>query len=284
MTLRSLEIFLKVAETLNMQAAARALYISPPSVSEAIAEMERECGVKLFERLKRRLYLTEAGQKTRNYAQRLWNVYDEMRRGMATAQAEIRLGVTMTVASTVLLEILGDVGRPAPLVKVCNTREVEKGLLENTLDLGLVEGDVHSEPLVVTPFCTDTLMLACSPRHPFAGKKELTLSELSGADLLMREQGSGTREKLARALEEKQARPRVLWECGSVDALIRAVRANIGVSVMSARLIPSDLATVNIRDFDGSRCFSLVWHRDKYLSPALERLIAAVRAQGEGDA
>ena len=275
MTLRSLEIFLKVSETLNMQAAARALYISAPSVSDSIGELERECGARLFDRLNRRLYLTPAGEQMRAYALRLYNVYNEMRRQIANPAQPLRLGVTMTVASSVLLPLLHRMGQPKPFVTVCNTRDVERQLLANKLDLGLVEGEVHDPNLRATPVFPDQLVLACAPGHPFAARSSVTLAELAAEDLLMREQGSGTRERLWQALERERIQPRMLWECGSVDALIRAVRENIGVTVISRRLIPPDLAAVPITGFEGDRQFSLVLHRDKCLTDAIRKAVDA---------
>ncbi|MDD3411802.1 MAG: LysR family transcriptional regulator [Eubacteriales bacterium] len=275
MTLRSLEIFLKVSETLNMQAAARALYISAPSVSESIGELERECGARLFDRLNRRLYLTPAGEQMRAYALRLYNLYNEMRRQIANPAQPLRLGVTMTVASSVLLPLLHRMGQPKPFVNVCNTRDVERQLLANKLDLGLVEGEVHDPNLRATPVFPDQLVLACAPGHSFAARSSVTLGELAAEDLLMREQGSGTRERLWQALERERIQPRMLWECGSVDALIRAVRESIGVTVISRRLIPPDLAAVPIAGFEGDRQFSLVLHRDKCLTDAIRKAVDA---------
>ncbi|NLD52179.1 MAG: LysR family transcriptional regulator [Clostridiales bacterium] len=272
MTLRSLEIFVKVAQLGNMQQAARALYISAPSVSGAVADLEKELGQQLFERLNRRLHITPQGERLRAYGERLLNLYAEMNRQMKVSGAaqQLRIGATMTVAASVLVGILQRLPVPQPVVQVANTAHIERLLLHGRLDLALVEGCVHVPELVEMPIFHDELVLCCHPQHPLNTGQPLYLQALEGQPMLMREPGSGTREKLHRALDIAHIKPQILWECGEVGALLSAVRAGFGVTVISRRLIPPDLLGLQLRDFPGTRHFSLVYHQDKMISPAMK--------------
>ncbi|NLJ64553.1 MAG: LysR family transcriptional regulator [Christensenellaceae bacterium] len=272
MTLRMLEIFVKVAKLGNMQQAARELYISAPSVSGAVAELERELGQLLFERLSRRLYITPQGERLLAYAERILNLYSEMNRQMKVSGAaqQLRLGATMTVAASVLVELLKKMPGPQPVVQVANTAHIERLLLSGDLDMALVEGRVHAQELVEQPIFADDLLLCCPREHPLAKCRPLHLRTLEGQPLLMREAGSGTREKLEMALDMAHIKPQILWECGDVSALLGAVRAGFGLTVISRRLIPPDLIGLCLVDFPGSRHFSLVYHKDKMISPVMQ--------------
>ena len=108
MTLRHLEIFLAVAETGSMRKAAEQLYISQPTVSGAIREMEEEYDVLLFERLNQRLFITPEGRQLTIYARELLSLFHEMEYTLrhSSDHAILRIGATLTVGTCVLPEIL----------------------------------------------------------------------------------------------------------------------------------------------------------------------------------
>ena len=106
MTIRHLEIFLRVAESESMSTAAKELFISQPTVSGSIAELEKEYNVRLFERLNKRLYITEAGEKLRIYARKMLNLQNEIQRQMSSAEdtTPVRIGATVTIGTSLLPE------------------------------------------------------------------------------------------------------------------------------------------------------------------------------------
>ena len=123
MTLRSLEVFLAVVEGGSMRAAAERLYISQPSVSGVVADLEDEYGVRLFERLGKKLCITQEGEQLAGYARRMLSLNEEIGRQMHCAgiRTPLRLGASVTVASGIMAELAGRVQGPSPYVYVANT-------------------------------------------------------------------------------------------------------------------------------------------------------------------
>lgn len=284
MTLRHLNIFVAVAETGSMSRAAEQLYIAQPSVSQAISELERHYGCKLFERLSRRLYITETGQRLLGYARHILSLCGEMeRQALRSADSlRLRLGATITVGTCVLCDLIAEMRREMPaadaVVQVANTAEIESRLLQSELDAALVEGRVHSGELIARPVIEDELALVTAPEHPFAGVESVDLETLSEEPLILREPGSGTRELLAVQLAERGLPMRESWTCSNSEAIKNAVRAGMGVTVISRRLVQRELdagllVETRLSDCSLRRAFSLVYHRDKYLGEAMRLFI-----------
>lgn len=161
MTFRHLKIFIAVAQTGSMSAAARELYIAQPTVSQVIAEIENEYGIRLFERLSRRLYITREGRQLLDYARHITALFEEMERDLhyASRNRTLRVGATITVGSCVLPALVArfEAENPSDTVEVLvdNTRVIEEKILSSELDFGLVEGDVTEADLLSRP-CSGT--------------------------------------------------------------------------------------------------------------------------------
>jgi len=134
-----------------MTQAAKILYMTQPSVSQAIAELEKEYGVRLFERLSHRLHLTTAGERLRSYASHILNLSEQARKELADlgAGGSIRIGASLTIGAHLLPGIINAYRQEMPSVDIFtlvdNTSVIEKLILEDELDLGLVEGPIYSK-------------------------------------------------------------------------------------------------------------------------------------------
>ena len=175
MTLRHLKIFLSIYETGSTTAAAEQLFISQPTVSVALRELEEHYGVRMFERYAKHLYVTPAGQQMYQYAKHLVNLMEEAEDAIRS-QGEagtLRVGSSITIATRFLPEYVRRFKELYPQmqvqVKVDNTDTIARMVLDNQIDLGLVEGQVHSPYIQAQPYSGDRLVLVCSPRHPYAG-------------------------------------------------------------------------------------------------------------------
>ena len=291
LTMRHLKIFLAVAEKRSMSEAAAKLYLSQPTVSQAIGEVERLYGVRLFERYPKGLRLTAAGEMLRSRAEEAvasFDGLDALMRGAAPRPA-LRVGATLTVGSTVLCPILDGLRAALPdidlSVFVDNTAAIEARLLRNDLDAALVEGRVRSGELAAEAVMDDRLILVCAPEHPFARRASVPPEELSGQPFLLRERGSGTRALLEADLSARHISVDVKWECHSSTAIKEAVKRNYGLGVLSARLVGPELASGELREVPVAGCawtrfFLLCVHRDKAVTPALETFARLARSHG----
>lgn len=284
MTLHSLEIFVAVAKKCSMSDAAKELHIAQPTVSQAIAELEKEYGVLLFNRLSRKLYITSAGEKLLAYAKNMIALEKEMNSAMCelAENQTLVLGATLTVGKCLIPELIRLFEQKHLNIKVQvvidNTAVIEKLLLESQVDIALVEGTIKSKELSVHSAIPDQLVLVCNPRHPFALKKRIEACELANQDFILREEGSGTREELELLLREKNIAINRKWICHGLDGIIEAVLEGQGITLISERLVKpyvesSKLCCIPIENQLFNRDFSLVHHKTKYISEGLSKLI-----------
>lgn len=286
MTLRHLKIFLAVCQEKNMTLAAQKLYMTQPSVSQAIVELEKHYEAKLFERLGKKLYITDAGKKLMAYASHLINLHEEMEKSMLEAQqgSMLRIGASVTVGSCVLPDIIKkfqENNNASINVIVDNTTVMENMLLKDEIDLALVEGDIHSKDILVKPFMEDELILVCGSRHPFSKRKSIKLEELGEETFILREKGSGTRELFQALLKANGIDCNIAWECNNTEAIKSAVEKGLGVSVISKRFVQKEigegkLQVVAIKNVNLKRNFKLIYHKNKFIAKIMEKFINTV--------
>ena len=277
MTIRSLEIFVKVAECGKMSEVARNMYITQSSVSQAISEIEKEYGVKLFDRISKKLYLTEAGKKLLGYGRHLLAVNEEMNDCMkhCAKNIRIRVGATVTVGTCVISPIMLELYKVNPLIEpevfVEDTRLIAKKLLNSELDIAIVEGKIKHPDIVTKSIINDNLVLICSHKHEFYKRDSIEVSELSNQPLIMRELGSGTRAQLEKQLKELKIPMNIRWSCYNSEAILRAVVDNFGIAVISELLIEDYLKkhllwACDIEGINLHRTFDIAYHRSKFFT------------------
>ena len=182
MTLRHLRIFVAVAESLNMHAAAKQLYIAQPAISQAISELENHYNVRLFERLSKKIYITPAGSQFLFYAKHILSLFGELEQQMndTTAYTEVKIGATITIGTCLMNHILHEFQSCYPQAEVrvsINTPDyLGPSLARNELDIALVESLPTRPDLIFEPFLDDEMVLVVSPDHKFAK----TVYELHG--------------------------------------------------------------------------------------------------------
>lgn len=280
MTIWHLRLFLSVAETGSMSAAAARHSVRQPTVSQKIAELEHYYGVLLFERLGNRLRITESGERLVPLARDAVARFDDLEdflRGERGA-SRLRIGATVTIGGSIFPQIIEAYRRAQPRTElyayIDNTAVICRKLLANELDLGFVEGQVHEPELVAVPRIHDELVLACGNGHPFFEATELSCRALEGQSFVMREPGSGTRELFEQYLRKHRLTIRTVIETGNLDVMRSAIRVNRCLAVISARLLEQEAMGGSVRLFrcreaEWEREFCLVWHKNKHRSAAM---------------
>ena len=217
MTIRHLTVFVAVAEQGSMSAAAKHLYLSQPTVSQAVRELEAHYNGLLFERLGKKLYLTERGKLLLPHAREMIRQFQqleelildratyEVKKEMGDKFAQIvyegkwftplREAIQAFIEST---SIILDLQKKIPDLDVysfvTNTQNIEQKLLRSELDAAVVEGEIHSPDLIVLPIIDDCLVLAAGKKHPFYRRGRIHVQELNNQKFAVREYGSGTRQ------------------------------------------------------------------------------------------
>ncbi len=280
MTIRHLRILIAVADCGTMRKAAEQLYVSQPSVSQAIREMEEAYHVRLFERLAKRIYITESGTAMLSYARHIVSAFDHMEETMHRTGSEpkIRIGGSVTVGTVLLEQWVTALEAQIPdidvRVTVDNTTAIEDKICKSELDLAVVEGVVQSDEIVSRLICKDEIVMVVSKTHPYAGKR-ITMQMLHGQPLISREQGSADRNQFERLMAENQIRMEKKWCCTNTEAIKRAVIAGKGIAILSKRLVEREvrqgaLQILSIAHVHVTRDFKLIYHKNKFITPQMQ--------------
>jgi DNA-binding transcriptional LysR family regulator len=298
MTLEQLRIFVAVAERQHVTQAARALNLAQSAASHAIASLEARHDTKLFNRVGRRIELTEAGQvflteakavlARAEAAELALSEFGGVKRGTLSVQA------SQTIAGYWLPRHLVAFRSAYPQIQVRltigNTEQAAAAIQSGAAEVGFVEGAVESESFVVTPIARDQLIVVTAPDHPWAGRARLTAANLLEGDWVLREPGSGTRSVFENAVSELGLDPgalRIQLELPSNEAVRAAVEAGLCATAISASVAAPSieaglLQQVNFRLPE--RQFYALRHRERYLSRAADALLAIVRTGGRANA
>ena len=286
MTIRHLRIFTAVAREGSMNRAAARLYLSQPTVSKAVKELEDYYGVRLFERLSQRLYITGEGELLLSYARQVLDSFDRMERALRSPDRpqELRIGCSVTVGTSLINPILD---RAASALRDCqvqvevnNTSVIEEMVLSNRVDLGLVEGLTRHPDLIRTPVLTDRLCLVCAPDHPLARRGPLKLEDLEGQELLSREHGSVDRNQVEQLFRQRGIQLTRSWNCTNTEAIKNGVAAGRGVAVLSTLVVRKELdrgelVALEVEGLPILRPIEAVYHKDKFLSSPMKALLEA---------
>jgi DNA-binding transcriptional LysR family regulator len=275
MTLRHLKIFITVCEQGSITAAANKLYIAQPSISLAISELESYYGVKLFDRISRKLLITEAGKHL---------LFDEMESSMKDWNniGVLRVGSSISIGGCLIPKYVKQFSEICPQTKVQviidNSAAIEKRILSGDIDFGLIEGVVHKESIISENFLDDELVLICGRNHPLFDCEEISLGELMKNDFILREKGSGTRELFDSTMLINNVAVTPIWESISTHAIVQAVAEGLGLSVLPYRLVQTGLEnqkikSIKIKDISFKRKFFIIYHHNKYLNKAAKQFI-----------
>ena len=281
MNFRHLRIFLTVCEVGNMTRAAKELYMAQPSVSQAIAELEKYYDVRLFERLNHRLYLTAAGERLQSYARHILDLSEQARKELSglSQGGSVRIGASLTVGAYLLPDLVAAFQRQSPAVEVFtlvdNTTVIEQKILEDQLDLGIVEGPVTSPHIVEEMYGDDRLVFIASPRHPLASQESIPVEALANQPFIVREAGSGTQTIFEHAMQASEIPWKVAGIYNNNEAIKQAVIANLGLAVVSRITITGEigqgkLVTLPVQEISLKRKFNLIYHQQKFFTKAMQ--------------
>ena len=282
MTLRHLEIFRTVCQKESITAAAEQLNMTQPAVSQAVRELESFYGARLFERMNRRVYITESGRTLLQYADTILSqfqdsvqVLQEVRHGGAC-----RFGVQITFGETLLPAILKQLRARLPQVTlrafVGNSRKNEDMLLRNELDFAVVDNVTLSPSLTVRPLCRESMAAVCCP--DYRSGEGISLEELARERLLLRETGSGTRSSIDGVFQSIGAPATGFLDSASTSALLECARQGLGITILARSLVEEDLRRGTLKELSVTggcffRQYYLAYHRSKYLTDSIRQVI-----------
>lgn len=279
MTLRHLKIFVTVCQEKSITLAAQKLFISQPAVSNAIKELEVYYETPLFDRISKKLYLTEAGNKVFEYAIHINSLFDELHKVVKDTKSggSLKIGASITIGTNFMPDYIQRFSMLHPeidtFVSIASSDIIEKLILENELDIALIEGVIHSPNLIAKEFIKDELVVICSANNSLLNKAHLDIEDLSSQNFLMRDKNSGTRELAESILLLHNISLSPIWESSSTQAIINGVSKNLGISILPLKLVQDSITSnqikiLKINGLNFQRQYQLIYHKNKYLTNA----------------
>jgi DNA-binding transcriptional LysR family regulator len=282
MEVRQLQIFRILAEELNFTRTAEKVHTVQSNVTAQIRALEDELGVPLFDRLGRRVTLTDAGRRFHPFAEQALTAMEQGQRVIKAGtepSGPLRVGSPESILAYRLPPVLHTFRHRYPHVELSFLPDLNEGLaaaLESgRLDIVIAMSDaVPSTGLVSLPLRVEQLCLTAHPSHPLARKAAVHPADLAGQTLLLTEAGCGYRTKIDRILAMQNIRPGNISEFASIEAIKQCVAAGMGIGNLPHIVVAAELrkrqikalrwagAPLNIRTY-------IWWHKDKWVSPAM---------------
>jgi DNA-binding transcriptional LysR family regulator len=293
-TMRQLEVFLAVARAGSFRRAAERIHVSQPALSQHVGELERALGARVFDRRGRQVALTEAGRILEDHALRMFAALASAQEAIAEVAGGTRgalvVGASTTPGIYVLPFLIGSFERDQPgisvALRIANSRVIEEHIRANELDLGVVGGHgLKPGEECLAAGILDELVLIVPPGHPWAKRARCEPSMLTRERLLVREEGSATREVTERALQRADVKLGPTMVLNHTEAIKQAVMAGLGVAFVSIYAVRGELesgrlASVRLRGLKPQRHFHVIHNEARTLTAGARAFVAALDAYG----
>jgi LysR family hydrogen peroxide-inducible transcriptional activator len=290
MTLTELRYIVAVAETRHFGQAAARCFVSQPSLSASVKNLEEELEVKLFERGKRGVFLTEAGEQIVAQARRALEEAERVKRvarqGRDPLKGVLRLGVIHTIAPYLLPDLVAALRRMAPDmpldVEENMTATLDRMLRAGELDAVILALPYEAPGIEVQPLYEEQFRVAAPAKHALAKKKSVAVEELDAGELLLLPVGHCFRDQVLDACNEFSRPPEPGRQGNSLETLRSMVASGLGVTVLPATALTPRHSSALVRTVEFSdprpvRRVGLAWRKGFHRAAALEKLTQAIR-------
>lgn len=274
-----LRVFHVTAKVQSFTRAAEALFLTQPGISKYIKELEEYYGTRLFERMGKKVFLTQAGEILYGKTETIFNMIDQVKVEIDELQGLNRgilnIGASITIGIYILPGVLGRFRSMYPKIDVrldiALSRQVAEMLLDNSIDFGFLGAPVHDDRLILSPFYEDELVLIVPGNHEWAQRDTIEPHDLMSCLFIFSGRGSGTRAVIEERFGRMGIALKNTMEFGHTEAVKKAVEAGLGVSIVSKATISREehlgmLRTLNISGVNLQRTFYFAYRKEKYLS------------------
>ncbi|MDR2788423.1 MAG: LysR family transcriptional regulator [Candidatus Accumulibacter sp.] len=280
-TIRQLQIFSAAATHLSFARAAEELRLTHAAISLQIKQLERASDSVLFDRIGKRVYLTDAGKALLDHARQILRLFDDADESLMALKGLKGGRVSVAVTSTAEYfapGLLAEFRKIHPNVRVRllveNREEVAQLLEANEVDMAIMGRPPVNMDAEAVNFAPHPFVIVCCANHPLSRRDGLTVSDIIHEPMIVRETGSGTRSAMEEFFRLRAIEPNIVMELGSNEAIKQAVVAGLGISFLSQHTLGLELSTghLAVLQVEGAsvmRRWFIVRHRCKRLTPAL---------------
>jgi len=290
MEIRQLRTFRTVASLLSFNRAAEQLHYAQSSISAQIQALEEELDVQLFDRLGRRILLTEAGRCLLQYADKILDLAEETRAevtGAREPQGSLTIRIPESFGVHRLPPVIKQFRSRFPKVRLrfttCAHEGLQKDLRKGVTDLAfLLAESIQAADLGVEALGFETLVIVACPGHPLTSRQMVHTRDLAGEVLLLSKVDCSYRRLFEQILDQKKVRLDPMMEFNSVEAIKRCVMEGVGITMLPEIAVERDmaqgrLAAVNWAEGKLEVATLMIWYKERWLSPALSAFMDVAR-------
>lgn len=287
--LYKLQIFWRVVQSGSFSAAAEHMYLSQPTISQHIHELELAFGVKLFERGRRGVTLTAEGNILKDYTERILKLLAEAEGAITNvanlAGGQINIGATPSAGTYLLPKWIRDFRARYTKISVAmqtgTTAQIAAQLAAGRLDLGFVEGELDSvaaSQLEFQSICDVPQLVVVGPKHRLWSKASIKLCELGSEPFIMRQPNSQSRQWLDAVLQAHQVRARVVAEFDNPEAIKRSIMMDVAIGVLPLYAVQAEIDEQALRAIDLdvalTRALRAMWRKAVPIAPLARAFMA----------
>jgi DNA-binding transcriptional LysR family regulator len=292
-TIRQLQMFVGAADASSFARAAESLHVSPAAVSFQIKQIEDMTGFSVFERIGKKVALTDAGKILLIYARIILQGVQDADQGLMALRGFIGGRVTLGAVSTakyIVPHVLARFQTLYPGVTINlrfgNRQQITEALQHGEIELAVMGQPEDTADVLATPFAAHPSVIIAWPNHRLAQAPSLAINDLAAERLIMREDGSGTRLLMEQACLAAGFSPRIGMTTDSNETIKQAVMAGMGIAVISRHTIGLELAlglvcTLPVQGFPVLRSWFVVRRRSMPMMPGHSRLHAFLLENGQ---
>jgi LysR family hydrogen peroxide-inducible transcriptional activator len=295
MELHQLRYFVAVAQLANFTRAAQKCFVAQPSLSQQIIKLEKDCGGPLFDRSGRKVRLTDRGRTLFDRAIEILAAVDGAKRALTEEgdAGQITVGAIPTIAPYLLPPLLKRFLRDYPKTEVTVSENLTEytiqACLEGDVDVGVLALPIVEEQLAVEPLFTEELLLAMAAKHRLATRRQVTMQDVSLERFVLLSETHCLGQQVLSFCKDQSCQPAISCRSSQLLTVQELVATGHGVSLIPQMAVKADhSAQTKYRSLAGekpTRTIAMIWRKNRYQSPAVERFIAALReysASGRG--
>lgn len=291
MELRQLITFSKITQLKSFMKAAENLGYAQSTITTQIKLLEKELGIKLFEKIGRNMELTSKGLIFLEYAEKIINLANEAKEAIDdkdTPKGTLKIGVVESLCTIKLPELLKDFHLKYPevevIIKIGTCTDLQNMLKNNTVDLIFTLGELIKDQDLISCMCyKENMAILASPLNKLKDKLKLTLRDIEGESLILTEKGCSYRSVFEAMFHKENLQPHLALEIGSIETIKSFVMNNLGITLLPIMTVEDELSKRNLVKLDLVDCdfnmmTQILYHRNKWLTPAMDAFIEELKS------
>lgn len=291
MELRQLITFSKITHLKSFMKAAENLGYAQSTITTQIQLLEKELGIKLFEKIGRNMELTSKGLIFLEYAEKIINLANEAKEAIDdrdTPKGTLKIGVVESLCTIKLPQLLKDFHikykEVEVIIKIGTCTDLQNMLKNNTADLIFTLGELIKDPDLISCMCyKEEMAILASPLNKLKDKFKLTLRDIADESLIVTEKGCSYRSVFESMFQKECLQPHLALEIGSIETIKSFVMNNLGITLLPIMTVEDELSKGNLVKLDLVDCdfnmmTQILYHRNKWLTPAMDAFIEELKS------